>query len=101
LLAALPGQEIRPGHRPENWRSRRVIVHRSTFLPSICEVFRVTLGTDFRMHPAEERRRTDARLERTAITADTDLHAALSVQGDQSSTMRCRKKLYDALSVRR
>src|SRR5262245_51927073 len=30
----------------------------------------------------------------------TDLHAALSGRATESSTMRCRKKLYDALSVR-
>ena len=31
----------------------------------------------------------------------TDLYAALSGRSAESSTMRCRKKLYDALSVRK
>jgi hypothetical protein len=32
----------------------------------------IGLPTDFRTHPAEERRRTNARLERKAIIADTE-----------------------------
>jgi hypothetical protein len=30
-----------------------------------------------------------------------DLHDELSVQGDKSSTMRCQKKLNDAMSLRK
>jgi hypothetical protein len=37
----------------------------------------------------------------TCSNSATDLHAALSGQGAESSTVRCRKKLYDALSVRK
>src|SRR5512135_467511 len=37
---------------------------------------------------------------RRYVASATHLHDALSVRRDRNSTMRCRKKLYDALSVR-
>src|SRR5512135_1316423 len=37
---------------------------------------------------------------RRCVASATNLHDALSVRRDRNSTMRCRKKLYDALSVR-
>ena len=40
------------------------------------------------------------RVARQAVGTDTNLHDALSVPDAESSTMRCRKNLYDALSVR-
>src|SRR5512135_355126 len=66
----------------------------------ICEVFRVPMGTDPRTQPAEEREQTSAQAPSTAITSATNLHDAVSVRCGESCTMRCRKKLYDALSVR-
>src|SRR6478736_1696916 len=39
-------------------------------------------------------------LSRQTVVTDTNLYDALSVPDAESSTMRCRKKLYDALSVR-
>ena len=37
---------------------------------------------------------------RRCVASATNLHDALSVRRDRNFTMRCRKKLYDALSVR-
>ena len=59
------------------------------------------MGTDPRTQPAEEREQTSAQAPSTAITSATNLHDAVSVRCDESCTMRCRKKLYDAVSVRR
>jgi hypothetical protein len=51
--------------------------------------------------PGGERGRASGQVWRTATTAATNLHDALSARRDRSSAMRCRKKLSDALSVRR
>lgn len=89
-LEASPGSRARP----------RLSGSAARLSQPICEVFRVPMGTDPRTQPAEEREQTSAQAPSTAITSATNLHDAVSVRCDESCTMRCRKKLYDALSVR-
>src|SRR5712671_2361421 len=62
----------------------------------ICRVSRVPTGGALRRQPAEEQERTSAKASCASITSATNLHDALSARADRNSTMRCRKKLYDA-----
>ena len=68
--------------------------------PAIHGVSRVTAGADLRTLPVEQREWTSAQASWIALTAATNLHDEVSVRADRSSTMSCRKKLYDVLSVR-
>src|SRR4051794_32915062 len=68
--------------------------------PAFFEAPHEATGIDSRMQPAEERQKPTALVSRTAIAYDTKLHDALSVRAHKSFTMRCPKKLHDALSAR-
>jgi hypothetical protein len=68
--------------------------------PPIHAVSRVATSSASRTQPAEQRERTSAGTSRTAVASATNRSDALSVRGDKSAVMRCRKKVSDALSVR-
>src|SRR5262249_57111063 len=66
----------------------------------IPEVSHVAGGSDSRTPLLQGRARTKARLPQRASTSATNRNDELSVRGDKNSTMICRKKLHDDLSVR-
>src|SRR5262245_42379262 len=84
----------------EAGRRRPVVGRRSACFPADCKVSRVATGTDSRRQSTEERKRSDDQASRAAIASAINRYDALSAGADESSTMRCRKKFYDALSVR-
>jgi hypothetical protein len=49
---------------------------------------------------AETGDQTGKRVEGSSVGSASNLHDALSLPSDETSTMRCRKNLHDALSVR-
>src|SRR5262249_18413792 len=67
----------------------------------IPEVSHVAGGSDSRTPLPQGCARTKARLPRRASASATNRSDELSVRGDKNSTMICRKKLHDDLSVRR
>ena len=70
------------------------------FLPEILGISTGAPTSARRRHQPGQRKITDAQQPRAAFASTSELHEALSVSGGKSFTIRCRKNLRDALSVR-
>src|SRR5512135_546600 len=68
--------------------------------PAFCWICRGASDIGSLRHQPRERGSIRARVPRAAFASTSELRDALSVRGDKNSTMRCRKKLRDPLSVR-